>query len=693
MTPDQTQTGRCTEAFDTVLELELNERIIARRRQAYPETPELHDGRDAVGLGLSGGGVRSATFNLGLLQAFQRFQFLKHVDYLSTVSGGGYIGSSLTWFMSRLKLAFPFGAQRKDYCRTSNVLHWLRVHGNYLTPGGGLTIWNLIAAILSGIVINLLVLAPVFLVVLTLLSRQINWCGGSGFDCLLYLGGILLATFLLYSVISALTSGLPSVRGYRAQREKSELTGKLLMLGVALVVAGSIPHVSGYLHASLLPWLDKTVRPAISLAGLAALIGAWRSRKDGNETQGIRSVFLSLGLGLLIYGLTLWGYHAVSGCGSMPTWLYWSLALSLVLAIFANVNHVSMHRYYRDRLMETYLPYNLESLGLGKDLSVSAADSCDLGSIEQTIAPYHIINANANMVGSKNPKLKGRGGDNFILSPLFCGASSTGYQRTADYAGGRMNLSTAFAISGAAVDPNTYATRSRPLTFLMTLFNVRLGYWARNPKRPPGRLGYLFRPSWYWYMFTEMLGNGMNENHKYIHLSDGGHFENLGLYELIRRRCRYIVIADASADPDWNFDDLARVIRLVRVDFGAAIDLDISPLLPQDEGRRSPCAFVRGKVTYADGSQAELIYVTTLVVDGLPEDIYGYRCAHPEFPDEPTADQFFDEAQFEAYRELGYRIGSLVCGQVPCESREAFALRFRAAPTNGATGSAKTIDK
>jgi hypothetical protein len=104
--------------------------------------------------------------------------------------------------------------------------------------------------------------------------------------------------------------------------------------------------------------------------------------------------------------------------------------------------------------------------------------------------------------------------------------------------------------------------------------------------------------------------------------------------------------------------------------------------MPQGDDRRSPQPFVRGTVRYNDGSQGELIYVTTLVVDEMPEDIYGYRRAHPEFPDEPTADQFFDEAQFEAYRELGYRIGSLVCGKTPCESREAFEMRFQA-PSSG----------
>jgi hypothetical protein len=227
LTSKPTETEWRTEASAAVAisEQELKERVIPRRKLAYPEAAELQDGRDTVGLALSGGGVRSATFNLGLLQAFQRFQLLKHVDYLSTVSGGGYIGASLTWFMSRLKQPFPFGLQRKDYCQAGNVLHWLRVHGNYLTPGGGLTLWNLIAATLAGITVNLLVLVPVFLMAIYLLSSQIGWCGGTGFDCLLYLGSAFLASFLLFSVVSALTSGLPSVRSYRAQREKSEWIG------------------------------------------------------------------------------------------------------------------------------------------------------------------------------------------------------------------------------------------------------------------------------------------------------------------------------------------------------------------------------------------------------------------------------------------------------------------------------------
>jgi len=222
-----------------------------------------------------------------------------------------------------------------------------------------------------------------------------------------------------------------------------------------------------------------------------------------------------------------------------------------------------------------------------------------------------------------------------------------------------MNLATAFAISGAAVDPNTYATRSRPLTFLMTLFNVRLGYWINNP-RYRLTLGPLSRPRWYWYLLREMFGRGLTEKAMQVHLSDGGHFENLGVYELIRRRCRYMIVCDAGADPTYRFGDLARAIELVRTDFGAAVELNVEEIRPHGDDGISLKAFARGKVYYNDGSEGRILYIKASRINALPEDVKGYARAHADFPHESTADQFFDEAQFEAYRELGYRIGRRV---------------------------------
>ena len=147
-----------------------------------------------------------------------------------------------------------------------------------------------------------------------------------------------------------------------------------------------------------------------------------------------------------------------------------------------------------------------------------------------------------------------------------------------------------------------------------------------------------------------------------MHLADGGHFENLALYELIRRRCRFIIISDAGADPKFDFSDLAKVIEMARVDFGAKVTLSTDDLVPSSETGLAKNAYVTGSIKYLDDKEpAKLIYIKTTLTKGLPEDIYGYRRANPTYPDESTSNQFFNETQFEAYRELGYQIGKKLC--------------------------------
>ena len=131
-------------------------------------------------------------------------------------------------------------------------------------------------------------------------------------------------------------------------------------------------------------------------------------------------------------------------------------------------------------------------------------------------------------------------------------------------------------MSGAAVDPDTYATKSRAVSFLMALLNVRLGIWVANPRHEPRRLRW---PAWYHLMMREMLGVGLDEKDARIHLADGGHFENLGLYELLRRRCRYILVSDAGADPTCTLADLGQAVQRARADLGADVDICADPLL------------------------------------------------------------------------------------------------------------------
>ena len=658
---------KCYEDIEQFIALE-HARIAQRRAAA--EVEPGNPAEDAVGLALSGGGIRSATFNLGVLQAMHRCGFLRRVDYLSTVSGGGYIGASLTWLMSRSS-EFPFGTRRSDYNKTGGeLIAWLREHANYLTPGGGLDRWALAAAVLRGISINLLILLPLFFSMMYFMVQTIVPAPGllrswpdSLFTWLLALGLLCWGLMGLGFACYALCSGFKLMQHEWLRHHANILFGQLLKLGVVLSAIGSLPMVQQFVEVSLWPGLfgaDNysafSVNGTLSLlSGAAAVWAGWSGRSRTNEAQGMRSLLLSVGLGLLLYGLVLWLYNgAFLYFARLETWwgylIFPGLVLSFVFGVLANINHVSMHRYYRDRLLVAFLPKHPQ--GAQKQ----DPNSCYLKDLQQTAAPYHIINTSMLTLDSSNSKRCARGADNFILSPLVCGSTATGFAPTDKYLNGSMNLATALTISGAAVNPNTGVTRSRPLAAVMTLFNARLGYWIRNPAHPPRYRLMRSRPLWHSYALREMLGLRMDENCKHVHLSDGGHFENLALYELVRRKCRYIVACDATADPQWSFADLVNVIGKARVDFGASIEIDTRLLRPEGDSPISRAACVTGRIRYVDGSEARLLYINTGLIAGLSEDIYGYQRAHPSFPDEPTADQFFDEVQFEAYRELGYQI-------------------------------------
>lgn len=282
-------------------------------------------------------------------------------------------------------------------------------------------------------------------------------------------------------------------------------------------------------------------------------------------------------------------------------------------------------------------------------------------------APYHLINTNLVLAGSRSEKYRVRRGDSFVLSPRYAGSDATGWvsMENERYAG--INIGTAMAVSGAAVDPNTGVTMSTPLRIVMSLLNVRLGYWWPRPGDTMGVLRRYFEESWPVLIVREMFAM-MHENTPLVRLSDGGHFENLGIYELARRRCKLIVIGDAAADPKFRFSDLARAIERIRVDFGVRIAIDTKTLRPDPETACSRAPFAVGTIYYPETEEGlaattgQLVLVKSTLFEGLcSEDVLGYKRAHREFPDETTADQFFSEEQFEAYRELGFMAGLATC--------------------------------
>jgi hypothetical protein len=219
-----------------------------------------------------------------------------------------------------------------------------------------------------------------------------------------------------------------------------------------------------------------------------------------------------------------------------------------------------------------------------------------------------------------------------------------------------MSLGKALTISGAAVSPGMGHYSSMPVAAVMTLFNTRLGWWLPNPgpagmdvwKAGEPRLGL-------WPLLQELLSS-FSLDRSFVFLSDGGHFDNLGLYEMVVRRCRRIVVVDAGCDPDYEYEDLARTIRLIRTDLGIEIDIDDLPT-GSPGGSRHALGCIRYSHVDPDTDDGILLLIKPLLDGSEPLDLRRFARARARagarFPQETTGDQFFDEAQFESYRRLG----------------------------------------
>jgi hypothetical protein len=391
-----------------------------------------------------------------------------------------------------------------------------------------------------------------------------------------------------------------------------------------------------------------------------------------------------LAAGLIIYGILLFCHGLAVIFINREIWPWGLLlaALLLLASVWVNINHISAHRMYRDRLMETFMPAFEPALRGKSRIAPPEADGMRMHEVDERNGPFPILNTNLLLVDSKERRRRLRGGDNFILTPRYCGSNATGWIDCQDLMGDRMTLPTAMAISGAAANPNTGAggvglSRNRLIAVLMAFIGLRLGYWLPNfgHARPPSWL-----PNHVWPGLSTVLPLGHHEGGRFLELSDGGHFENLGLYELVRRRTRLIIVCDAAQDPDFAFEDLQRAQRRIAADFGTTLDLTpeaLERLIPRKTEHRYPerdlelaqVGHVVGRIRYPDDSSATLIYLKTTLIEDLPLALLGYRGANPTFPDQSTADQFFDEEQFEAYRELGYRIAAAMMADDQAQAR------------------------
>src|SRR5262249_286117 len=312
-------------------------------------------------------------------------------------------------------------------------------------------------------------------------------------------------------------------------------------------------------------------------------------------------------------------------------------------------NEFSLNAFYRSRLVRCYLgatrfrpgdrhPQNFTGFDDDDDLKL-----CELTSASGMAGggPLHIVNCALNLGGSSDLALHTRHSASFTLSPLQCGSSylsraqtgearELGYVSTDAYGGrfGTPTLGQAISVSGAAASPNMGYHTSPVVSFLLTVFNVRLGWGFPRPAKAATTF-----PSPHFslrYLFAELFG-GANDKSKFLMISDGGHFENLAAYELVRRKCRVIIVSDAECDPELTFAGLGTLIRVCDVDFGVKILIDVTAIRRDQGARWSTGRYAVGRIVYGGGTPDGIfIYLKASMTGRENTAVLQYKSSHDD---------------------------------------------------------------
>ena len=757
------------------------DRASARDKElSAPQSPKVEsEGQKQFGLALSGGGIRSATFNLGVLQGLDTLDVLKQFGFLSTVSGGGYVGSFWTAWRNRNDEFFP----RKP---TSGLEHpavrHLREFSNFLSPRLGLFSFDtgrMIVAVLSGMIPSLAAALSVIVLVLlawaAIASLAFLPVVRGGIDPATYTKIISVATIVVLpalgltaaewnwrrhekapgkvgvyvGVIAVLlaavgvvwwTVAIPALIGALGVFDAANLTDVLRQLTRedAPISAYARPSLTWrYLLAPSLIWalgaamcflirfvtarfdvnrlrglrgaLDRVAARLLFVAAAWLVIsGLWmlgislltRAADAGGGTRGLLAALAAIGGGASAWLQRLLSRQPNKPAGSqlmarlkpaLPRLLAYVAVGALVIAmaalsvsmaslgsrgvvwlagvtfgitiatlLFFNPSEVGLHAFYRGRLARAYLGAS-NPAGQGKT-EEHEGDDVHLDELDET-APLHLVCCAANdLTPDDAMRTLYRGATLAVLSRegFLVGISEQRPRpwptRRRTKEGGEVSsaptLASAVTASAAAFNSQMGGLTMRlgpGVTFLMTALNLRLGLWLPHPRSNQTARWRRWFPGWV--LYRELFGISRATG-KSVHLSDGGHFENMAIYELVRRGCRYILASDCGADPDVAFDDFGNLVRRVREDFGVDIQIDLSALRPGENGlARQP--MVAGDIEYPTGETGVLLLVKPSLTGGEPPDITQYKTRNAAFPHETTGDQFYDEAQWESYRRLG----------------------------------------
>ncbi len=717
---------------------------VERVRPSAPD-PELdwaqyldRPSEDRRGISCSGGGIRSAAYCLGALQELRARAWLGKADYLTCVSGGGYIAIAHEVLVSKSVSGAacaddptnPFAAFAPYEIGSPEERH-LRSHLDYLTPGLVGRIWaainlvgGMIRHLLPFVVILYLAAWATGMTMTRWLGRSLGACAGYALPCEkappVPPGQQVSLEPFLWIVLGALLLTIAFVicrqwvQGWSNPDDDAigVLQGWALWwfcaVGFAAFFLVLVPAGLLLLHTRPfdLNGLGKTLTALGVQGGLVGgLVALVRLVSKGKaKTFGTIATLLLTPIVVLLpfLGFTYWiaqgGPHLFSGAPKSMAHGFGLTAQTSVLAmsallfvafLFTNETTSLPHLFYRERLATAFIgkrtrgayqELGYDQLPWSEALKFSDLDRCETG---PAALPRLVVCANVNASEVVPP---GRGGASFTFEKDFMGGPVTGYVRTTSMEQrtklGTVTLPAGMAISGAAVAPSMGKMTRAGLRFAMALFDLRLGVWLPNPGREGWdrftaldvwaerqlaepivsplrdadaarvRVDRPFRRPGMKYVFFEALGmNSLRDQHVYV--TDGGHFENLGLVELLRRGCGRIVCLDAAGDDVHHFNTLSEAIDLARADLGVEFHLNLGPLTPPGEDQPSSRCCIRGTFTYPNGVEGTILFVKAAICENLPIEVLAYKERDARFPSHPTTDQFFNEMTFESYRALG----------------------------------------
>ncbi|MEY9132398.1 hypothetical protein ABIE79_003865 [Bradyrhizobium diazoefficiens] len=712
-----------------------------------------------IGLALSGGGIRSATFCLGALQRFANSGLLKHFDYISSVSGGGYAASAVQWKWhddpnTDAGANFPYGSEQTQSLASENEsLKYLRWHASFLAPGGGISIWSGIAVLLRTFLISVffwLPLAIAFMLVvfvatgfhafyesygtmgeltvpkleaMTLSLPWIGICVSAFAGVFIFAIVLLLAIALIGTIFLAIISILIPPETTENRGDRIARAGRCAAVGIAgllvsyftfghfgarfdlatvdpvtsallIATAGfglfgacaiivGILQLSGILEFGVnyavrrkyelaatvwfptliacltfgsLPFVFEAIADSTksyptggkALIGIFTVASGFLSGLYGHFVQAQRlapslatRVAATLAAGAFLYLILVIAYAGVrfliqpqhltadqaQYCREFFAAL---LVFSVAFGWWSNVNYLGLHRFYRDRLMEAFMP----------TIEQKAADAPNYSDADRL--------------------------------PLAADMATQTDQSA--------SLST---------DQHQRHSGQRPRS------DGRLGLWIGAPGASRGTPNY-FSPGLKYGVFR----SGYQRDSDFLELSDGGHFDNLGAYELIRRRCDVVIVLDSEEDPSTAMSALASVCQRVREDFGVIIKIEAEAdtIAPAgDMGYPAGAKFAKksyfvASIDYPAEHRAGIadqaktgtfVYLKSGMIKQLSFSTKGYKAKYPDFPNQSTVDQFFDSAQFEAYRDLGWSSVEMMAsafGLDAAATADDFVRRLTGAP-------------